>query len=294
MPKMKKEEKLLLEQNIDYKNLKEELTYYINQEIKKGFVNEIDKSNRRLIKEKNRKILARDVIIILLLLFSGYLMYILYHNNYFDKFFNKNNDNKTVVTDNKNTEQKEEKKPTLEELVASYGYLLDKINFYSDSNYTKEYYEGNLTPELENYLALNTIPFDSLTVEDDYNIIEEDKLKKSYESIFSNEHKYTTKNFKYNGNSIRYIAKLESYLTTELLNKSENIIKREIIAVEQEKDIIKITTVEATVKDNKVYNILTNEVVGDYKENKLKEYESKINKITYTFNKEKKLVSITK
>ena len=294
MPKMKKEERLLLEQNVDYKTLKEELSNYVREEIKKGFVNEIDKSNKRLIKEKNRKILARDVVIILLLLFSGYLMYILYHNNYFDKFFNKNSTTIKENVSNKEETKEETKKPTLEELVASYGYLLDNIKINSNSSYLKDYYEGNITTELSNELALNTIKLNTLTVEDDYNIIEEEKIKTAFENIFSKNHKYTAKNFNSNGNTVRYISKLESYITTEILTEKENNIKREIIGVIQESNNIKITTVEGIVKDNVVYNILTNENVGTYTENKLKNYENKLNKVTYTFDKEKKLISITK
>ena len=220
-------------------------------------------------------------------------MYILYHNNYFNKFFKDKTEVKETVK--QNTETKEgEKKPSLEELASSYGYLLDIVNINNHTDYLNDYYSGNLTSELENYLALNTINLNNLTVEDDYNIIEEDKIKTAYTNIFSQEHKYSSKTFKYNGYNLRYISKLGSYISSEIIVPSSSEIVRQIISVEQVNDQIKITTVEAIVRDGLIYNILSNENIGVYEEGKLNNYEEVLNKITYTFDKDKKLISITK
>ena len=64
-------------------------------------------------------------------------------------------------------------------------------------------------------------------------------------------------------------------------------IKREIIDIEVEDDIVTITTVEDLVKDNKLYNILTNEVVKNYKKDSLSKYEDELNKISYVFDNKK-------
>ena len=44
------------EEKIDLTNIKEELQGYIDIKIKKSIDEELDKSNRRLIREKNKKI----------------------------------------------------------------------------------------------------------------------------------------------------------------------------------------------------------------------------------------------
>ena len=69
-------------------NIKEELTDYINIQIKKNFTEEVEKANKRLIREKNKKIFTRNLIIIILLFIIAFLLYLLYDNHYFDKYFN--------------------------------------------------------------------------------------------------------------------------------------------------------------------------------------------------------------
>ena len=89
MAKIKEEIK---EQN-DMNIIKEELTDYINIQIKKGFTEELEKANKRLIREKNKKIFRKDILIIILFLIIILLIYLLYSNHYFDKYFNPNSYN---------------------------------------------------------------------------------------------------------------------------------------------------------------------------------------------------------
>lgn len=240
----KKEEKEVI--NVD--KIKEELTDYVNKEIKKGFNEQVEKVNKKLIREKNKKILFRNIIILILIALVGFLLYLLYDINYFDQFF-KSSTNTTEVVEKK--EVKQEK--TEEELKVEYSSLLDKIKLSENSSYLKDYYKGNLTNELKNYLALNLIDFISLEKEDNYNIITAEELANSYSKIFSDN--YTSISFNYNGNKVLYLSKLNSYITDSILEKDSTSINREIISIKEDNGEVIIITKEKLLKDNKTYNM---------------------------------------
>ena len=302
--KKETEEMKLLPQSVNLDGIKNELTEYVDQKIqkivddkvKKEIVSEIDKANKRVIREKNRKIFYKNIIIIILLAVCVGLTYLLYDNGYFDKYFNKGKEtvekkSSSKKSTSKDSKKDEKKEPTLDELKDKYGYLINNIYIYENSDYLNEYYDGNLTTELKNYLALNLVDTSKLQEEDDYNILDTDTLKDKYKELFSND--YESKTFKYNGNTIRYITKMDSYITEEKINKSSSNIKREITNIEVVSDKeIKITTIEGKVNDNKVYNIISNDELGDYNNNLL-DYTDRLNKITYVF-KDNKLNSIEK
>ena len=291
----------LLTHDINLDEIKNELTEYVDlkmnkivdDKIKKEIIGEIDKSNRRLIREKNKKILSKNIVIIVLLVIICGLVYLLYDNKYFDRYFNKDyKDTKEVVDKKKSSskkdtkEEKKEKKPTLSELKDKYGYLINNIYIYENSDYLEDYYGGNLTTELKNYLSLNLVDISKLQEEDDYNLVDTDVLKEKYEELFDTN--YESKTFKYNGNTVRYINKIDSYITEEKINKKSSNIKREIIDISVEDKEIRITTVEAKVVDNEISNIITGEEASNMIEDK-----DKLNIITYVF-KNDKLVSIEK
>ena len=248
-------------------------------------VDNIEKANKRVIREKNIKILCRDILIVVLLGICGFLVYTLYNINYFDFDVKDNNNNKNDET--KEVEEKEPKEevvvePTLDELKAKYAYLLNGVVINEDSTYIKDYYDGKLTDELKNYIALNNMDFSELTTQDDYNIINEYGLNEKYKEIFDSEFK--TVNFDFNGNNIRYIDLIKSYLSTSVLEHTKTNIKRELTDIKVNGDSVSITCVEGIIKDNKLYNVVTKEEVENFNNNFL-EYESELNKITYTFNK---------
>lgn len=283
MANTKKENK----ETVDLTTIKEELTDYINIQIKKNFTEEVEKANQRLIKEKNKKIFARNIVILILFITIIFLLNILYNNHYFDKFFTP----ETTISETTNTKESTEtsEEQDLDDLINEYSYLLDNIKISETSSYLNDYYNGNLTEELKLYLALNNLNFDDLETEDDYTIIEEESLKKSYNNLFTDE--YTGTNFKYNDIKIKYYEKLDSYISDELLSEETSNIKREIQNINLTDDEIIITTIEAIVKDNKVYNIQSSEEITTYKDYSFTKYEDKLNTVTYTF-KDDKLISI--
>ena len=290
-------------QELDLTKIKEDLECYIDLQIKKGLNEELEKTHNKLIREKNRRIFFKNFTILILLCIIGFLVYLLYTNNYFDKYFNKNDNNKTEVINNtnnkenakeddKNKEEEIPKEPTLEELVKEYSYLLDNIFISEESIYLKDYYNGNLTNELKNYLTLNLIDFDNLVLEDDSLIIDSNLMSKAYYLIFDGKNENIS--FDYNGIKVKYIKALNSYLSDKELVKTKSNIIREIINIEVENNTVKITTIEGLIKDNKLYNVLTNNEIKKYnKKDNLKNYEDKLNKVIYTF-KDEVLDNITK
>lgn len=302
MANKKKEES---NETIDIIEIKNDLVKYIdseldkkidstfNQKIRKEFIEEIDNSNRRLIREKNKRNLIKNIIIVILILIICYLINLLYKADYFDKYFIK--DNNQIIQNNNNisdiSNKEENIKPTLEELKEEYGNLLDNIIISKDSAYINDFYQGDLNENLKKYLALNLMNFEKIEIEEDYNVIESKTLEIAYKKLF--ESKFTNSAFEYNGIKIRYISKLDSYLTDNILTKSENNILSEITEINVDDKKVYITTVEGIIEDECLYNILTNEEVEYYDNDSIINYENELNKITYVFEN-KKLISLEK
>ena len=287
--KTKKEEVQKIEVDLD--SIKDELYDYTDEMVRKYYLEEIEKINRVIIRHKNKKILFRNFIITLLLLIIVYLLYLLTTVNYFSRFSNSvvdsNNQKEEVKIVNEVKEEKKE--PTLDELKETYSYLLDKIVINEKSSYLKDFYQGNLTKKLKNYLALSNIDFKKIDEIDGYNMFSEAILKDAYENNLIGT--YNSVTFKYNDNNIRYISKLNSYITDSLLTKTNTNIKREIIDVKVKDNEVNIVTIEGLVKDNKLYNVLSNQEITEYKGDNIINYRDKLNQLTYTFDN-KKLSSI--
>ena len=285
-------EKIEKSENVDLSQIKEELTKYVDEKISSEFIKEIDKTNKKLVKEKSKKVFARDILIVLLLCLSGFLSYELYKTGYFNKFMIKVDSGKSEKEENINNKTEEPKKEeiSLEDLIKKYGSYLNNIVISENSDYLNDFYEGNLTTELKNYIAFNLINLEDLEKEEDYNIIPDELVAENYKNIF--EDKYVNKSFKYNGETIKYISSLKSYITDKILDSEETNIKREIIHIETKDNKVVITTVEGIVKNKKLYNVISKEEVKEYDNKKLSNYVDSLNKVSYIFNEDGKLENI--
>ena len=201
-----------------------------------------------------------------------------------------NNKNEREESIDNQIEETKKEEISLEELIKKYGSYLNNVVISENSDYLNDFYEGNLTTELKNYIAFNLVNFTDFETEEDYNIISDDLIAKSYENIF--EDKYTTKTFKYNGETIKYISSLKSYITDKILDSEETNIKREIIHIETKDNKVVITTVEGIVKNKKLYNIINKEEIKEYDNKKLSNYVDSLNKVSYIFNEDGKLENI--
>ena len=255
---------------------KKEINNYIDSQVKKYFSEEIEKSHRKIINYKNRKIFFKNIIIILLLVVILYLLHILYTLHYFGGVI-KTTDNKVKVVE----EQPIKKELSLDELKEKYSKYLDVIKIDASSEYLDGFYDGNLTSELKLYLALNNIDFKKITLEKDYNIIDDGIIKNEYNKIFVDD--YKPNSFNYNGVSVKYISKMKSYITNNVLEKIESNIKRDIIDIKVNEKEVTITTLEGIIKDGFLYN-RDDEKISYYNDSiSLSDYEEELEKVEYVF-----------
>ena len=282
-------------EKVDLTEVKEELKEYIEVQVKKGISEELEKTNKKLLREKTKKIICKNIIIIILLAIICFLLFLLYDAKFFDKYFdheyNTNNNQVEEVTNTNDGKKEEEKKKeiSLDELKKTYSYLLDNIYISENSAYINDYYNGKLTNEIKNYIALSNLKEDNFLVEDGYNIISEEKLKEEFLKLFND---YENISFDYNGNKVRYLGKLESYITDTIIDKLGTNIEREIINISVNDNIV-ITTIEGLVLDGKLYNMLENAEIENYNHEPLTNYRNVLSVIKYTF-KDGKLLKIEK
>ena len=266
------------EEKIDVRKLEKNLKKYVDDAIS----DEMDKTSRKFLREKNRKLFYKNIVILVLIAIIGLLVYLLYKEDYFDKYFCDNKCEEIVIEKNETVieENTTIKEPTLDELIDKYSYLLDSVIINEKSNYLKDYYDGKLTSELKNYIAFNNLNFKEFEIEEDYNIINESYLKTAYNKIFNGE--YECVSFDYDGQKIRYFNRLGSYVTDSILTKNDSNIKREITNIIVKDNKVEIYTIEGIVKDNKLYNV-NNEEIGEFKKNSLNYYKDKLITLEYVF-----------
>jgi len=287
MAKAKEVEK---KEKVDLTSIKEELKDYVDLQIKKGFNEELEKSNKRLIREKNKKILFKNIVIIILLALVCFLLFLLYKSKYFNKYFiNENTTTNNVVEEVETNKSDEKEEISLQTLINQYSYLLDNIYISENSEYISDYYNGKFTNEIKSYIALNNLNKEYMTTEEDYNIFSEDKFKEIYEKLFDN---FENVSFDYNGNKIRYLSMMKSYISNNLINNEGTNIKKEIIDIKVNDNIV-ITTIEGLILDGKLYRVLDNAEIENYNNEDLIKYENVLDKVIYTF-KDGKLINIEK
>jgi len=284
---------------VDEESIKKDLMAYVdsemdkrfekvlNDKLKKEFIEEVDKANKRLIRLKNRKILVKNIFLILFFGIICFLVYLLYTVHYFDRFF---------VAEEKVTKEEVVEKTvpvqeevSLEQLKEQYGSYIDLYTISEKSIYLEDFYNGKLSDELKNYYTLNAIDFSKLAVEDDYHMIDSSIMKEVCSELFRDS--CNPVNFDYNGNKVRYFEKLDSYITNSLLVREESLIQREILDISLEKDEVVITTVEGVVLDNQLYKVQPNTLVGEYYGDGLLPHKEDLNIVVYHFQNQK-LVSI--
>ena len=238
--------------------MSDEIKLEIEREVKRQISAELDKTYRKIIRRKSFKIFVKNVLIIALLGLIALLSYVIYDEGYFD---NEPEPLENVVEPGKTLEK--------ENLIDTYAYLLDKINISEKSKYVKDFYEGNLSNEVKNYLTMNLIELDKYS--DDLTIIDNETFKNAYETLFDD---YKECSFVYNNSNVNYAKKINSYVINNKLKKEESRIKRDIINIEEFDDYIQISTIEYIEKHDKKYNVLTN---------KEEDNIDNLTKIKYTF-----------
>lgn len=290
---------------VDTQSIKEEVLEYVDTQLdqrfekvfedrfRKEFVQELDKANKKLLREKNLKIMFKNIFLILFFGIILLLLYLLYTEHYFDQYFGgeKRIDKSNIEEKTNHKDDVVEAEPTLEELIGEYGSYIDSYVISSTSSYVEDFYNGNITDEIRNYMALNSVSFESLDVEDDYNIFDFEILEEACEKLFDS--KCSKKSFDYNGNKVRYFKKLDSFITNNLLTRDENPIRREIIDIKVDGKKVSITTVEGIVVDGGLYSVSPSTLIRDYENEPLKDNLEELNKVVYNFENQK-LINVKK
>lgn len=286
---------------INIKDYKEQIDKYAKERVEVETSSQTVKNLKKQLSSKKCASAVKSFIILCLLACIGYGIYYLYKDGYFDedKKSTKCNctetkcdvkdDDPSKTTDKKDEDKKEE--DSFEKLSEKYSYLIDSITFDLNSNYTRDYYSGNLTNELKEYLAYKLIDKDNIISDDDSSYFELSDLETAYNVLFNE--KLEPSSFKYNNALYSYIESKEMFISNSKANIDKNITK-EITDIKVDGKNITITTVEGYLDNGKLYNVLTNKKVSSYKQgDKLSKYKNKLNTIKYTFTDEH-LISIEK
>ena len=156
---------------INIKDYKSEIDKYIKERVEIESASQSVKLLKKQLKGKKISSFIKSFIILCLLGCIGYGIYYLYEDGYFDdekeaKCSCKTNTGKTDDS-GKETDKKETKKEeSLDSKISKYGYLIDNIKFDANSNYTRDFYNGNLTNVLKEYLAYKLIDTDNITTDE--------------------------------------------------------------------------------------------------------------------------------
>ena len=271
-------EKLGKEKVFNINDYKQDIDKYVRDRVEKEASSSSIKFYKKQIRNKNVFLIIDTIVIILLIVFIGYSAFYLYTNGYFDKA-----NNNTKETSNNNEQSKSESsKPSTEELINKYSYLIDKVKIDSNCDYINDFYNGNLTTELKEYLAFKLLDDKYVTSDELSTYFDANSLNEAYKRIFNDKLEY--KSFKYDGCSFKYIESKDMFISFSKPFTGINI-EREIIDIKEENNNVIIKTVEGYFNDNRLFNIKSNKEVSDYKkEDKLSIYVKKLNTITYTFN----------
>lgn len=280
--------------------IKDEVLSYAKERVDIEVQNSFKKLEKKVVKAKNGKILRRDLLIILLICLSGFFGYKLYRTGYFNDYFYLKEEIKDDNKDNvpSKNEGKEDQDIEPEKDLSFHSVALDNYYISLNSDYLKDYYDGNLTDELLLVMTLNKLDENAIIKDEDSFIINSDDLNNVFIDLYEGI-EYHDKSFSYNGIKLKYLSSQNLYISLEeiKLNDKSDMV-RYIDSIEENDDKIVIKTTEAICKDGKVLNILTNKSVGEYKDNEsIKKYADKLNKLEYIFSYQDgiyKLISINK
>lgn len=279
----KKEEKRDISSEINIDEIKKEIVEYAQNSVTTKIDELVKKADRRLISQKNRTIFWKNILIIIFICLSGFLTYLLYNEGYFNQFFNqKVEENPVVVEEQPRVTEEETEENELEKLKKEYAYLVNEINLSENSNYLEDFYEGKLTNKLKLSITIANLDKDNIVKDDDVYSIDAKVIEEEYSKLFSN-NDFKNSSITLNDTSIKYLKSANVYIFDEMFSNDLNI-KKEIISISKKDDNITITTIEGLAKDNKLYNVISKELVSDDNLS-LQKNSKKLNKITYKFEK---------
>ena len=275
------------EKEFNINDYKDQIDKYIKERVEKEASGNAVKYYKKKVRNKNIAIFIEFIIIVALLCAGAAGLYFFYNEGCLGTIRYERKDNSSQnnnSNENNNTENKDDDKKKLDDLINKYSYLLDNVNIDTKSDYLTEYYSGNLTNELKEYLSYQLINKNNIISDSNSSYFDAELLINSYKNLFGNSIELS--DFKYNGASYKYLKNKEMFISTSLSTEGNKIIK-EITNVEESDNKVIITTTEGYIKDDKLYNVLSNKEITDYKkDDKISKYTKKLNTVKYTFSNE--------
>lgn len=268
-----KKEDIIKEVEEKKEDIIKELDNKIESKVEVAINEKIKTYEKKIVKEKNYKILRRDIFIILLLGLIIYAGYYMYKNNYFNISINKNN---VINTPNDN---QEEIKYDSEYYIKNYHYLVDNL-FINDIELLDIFKKDIITTnDISNTLKLKISYYNINNKQNDNGniIFKEEDILTSYQNIF-NDTVINNETFTYN--NTRFIYYNNMYIGYDL-NSNDINTKYNIYNSYKKDDNLVFELVVGRVVDNNIINIYDDRVM-EYNGN-INDYVNLLTKYSITF-----------
>lgn len=281
----------------------------IDDQIKTSISKKLREEEKKIIGNKNRKIITRDFIIILLLALIGFLTYCLYDLDFYniktivenkekiDNAIASNNlgqDNNVVKDDETQKEEKKDEKQeevkTSKYYIENYKYLLDKIQITGDNElyfYKNTFSKNEIPNSIKLQIAYKNLDSDKKKTENGTISFKAEDLLKTCKELFGEDATINNEIFEYNNNKFLFFN--DTYLG--FLGKDEQITSNVIYVIENayEKDNELIFEIVAAKKqENKLVNIITEQpVVEEYNGEDILTYRNSLSQYKFIYSKVK-------
>ena len=246
-------------------DVRTELVEYIDLKVENSVKKEIENNYKKTIRRKNRNIIIKNIIIIFLLLLIAYLLFVVYKKNHeyykpateIEVLSREEMNNNSLIDTNEELISEDE----LSKNINEYGHLVYDILVNEDSVYLEDFYDGKITSDIRNYISFSHLNFDEIN-DDGYGYVLSDSLPTIHNLLFNAN--YEEGDFNYLDNNVRFIDKIDAYITDDKLIDISSNINKVITDVNVKDDVVEITTVEGLIDDGRLCNIITKDVIDLY------------------------------
>lgn len=279
-----------------YDNLDEQIKISIGRKLKD--------EEKKIIGNRTRKIIVRDIIIVLLIALIGYLAYCLYDldfHNIKTIVTNKekivtaieDKDNKvetinTVTEDNTKKEEKIEKEKSSKYYVENYGYLMDNLQITGNNEFYL--YQNTISREqipnkVKLQISYKNLDNNKKIYEDGVVTFQAEDLLERCKEIFGKDISMNHEIFDYNNNKFLYHN--DNYIVF-LENKEQsksNVIYKIENAYEKDNKLM-FEVIAAKKQENKLMNILTEQIITEtYNGEDILAYKDSLSRYKFIYTK---------
>lgn len=282
----------------------------IDEQVKTSISKKMREEEKKIIGNKNRKIITRDFIIILLIALIGFLGYCLYDLDFYniktiitnkEKIDNviANNDleknENTIKEDNINNkedkkEEKQEEVKTSKYYIENYKYLLDKIQLTGNNElyfYKSAVDKKEIPNNIKLQMAYKNLDSSKKKIENGTISFKAEDMLKTCKELLGDDVTINNEIFEYNNN--RFLCFNDTYLG--FLGKDEQVKSNVIYVIENayEKDNELVFEIVAAKKqENKLVNIITEQpVIEEYKGEDILTYKNNLSQYKFVYSKAK-------